>query len=148
MLFKRISRSSAETIFIVAKNVSGSTITAGYSCAFDVGGSVDGVRVTQCTSTELSAYAGVADADIANSAYGLVQVYGYRSAIYVRRSTGSSTLASGTALLPLDGEWALTDQATSPGTSKPFAFLCEAIADSGDTSSSFSANFKGFIRAL
>lgn len=148
MLFKRISRSSAETVFIVAKNVSGSTLTAGYSCVFDTGGSVDGVRVTQASTTDLSAYAGVADNDIANSAYGLLQVYGYRSAIYVKRSTGASTLASGTSLLPVGNVWSLTDQATSPGTSKPFAFLCEAIADSTNTSSAWSANFKGFIRAL
>lgn len=147
MLFKRISRSSAETIFIVAKNVSGSTITAGYSCAFDVGASVDGVRVTQATSTELSAYAGVADNDIANSAFGLVQVYGYRSAVYVKRSDNSATIASGAGLLPVDGEWSLTHQATS-GTAKSFVFLCEAIADSTNSSSAYSANFKGFIRAL
>ena len=147
MLFKRISRSSAETVFIVAKNVSGSTITAGYSCAFDVGASVDGVRVTQCTSTELSAYAGVADNDIANSAYGLIQVYGYRSAVYVKRSDNSATIATGSGLLPVDAVWSLTHQATS-GTAKSFAFLCEAIADSSTTSSAYSANFKGFIRAL
>ena len=117
------------------------------SCAFDVGASVDGVRVTQCTSTELSAYAGVADADIANSAYGLIQVYGYRSAVFVKRSANSATIAVGSGLLPQDGEWGLLHQATS-GTAKSFAFLCEAIADSSDTSSTYAANFKGFIRAL
>lgn len=147
MLFKRISRSNAETIFIVAKNVSGSTITAGYSCAFDVGASVDGVRVTQATSTELSAYAGVADNDIANSAFGLVQVYGYRSAVFVKRSDNLAVIASGSGLIPVDGQWSLTHQATD-GTAKSFAFLCEAIADSTDSSSAYSANFKGFIRAL
>ena len=58
MLFKRISRTAAETVFAVVKNVSGSTMTAGYSGVFDVGASVDGVRVTQASSTDLQAYAG------------------------------------------------------------------------------------------
>ena len=46
MLFKRISRTDAETIFIIVQNVSGSTLTAGYGCVFDTSASVDGVRVT------------------------------------------------------------------------------------------------------
>jgi len=147
MLFKRISRSSAETVFIVAKNVSGSTITAGYSCVFDTGASVDGVRVTQASSTDLGAYAGVADADIANSAYGLLQVYGYRSAVYCKTAAASATIATGSNLDPTADLWSLAPSAVAAGD-KNFAFLCEAITDSSDTSSAYSANFKGFIRAL
>ena len=80
MLFKRISRASAETVFIVVQNVSGSTVTAGYSVVFDTDTSADGVRVSQADASDLQAFAGVADADIASSAFGLLQVYGYRSA--------------------------------------------------------------------
>jgi len=147
MLFKRISRSSAEVVFIVAKNVSGSTITAGYSCVFDVGTNVDGVRVTQASGTDLGAYAGVADADIANSAYGLLQVYGYRSEVYVKTVANSSTYSTGSNLDPVADVWSLTPSAVAAGD-KSFAVLCEAITDSSDTSSAYSANFKGFIRAL
>ena len=64
MIFKRVGRTSAETIFVVIQNVSGSTATAGYALVFDVGASVDGVRVTQASSTDLQAFAGVADSDI------------------------------------------------------------------------------------
>ena len=147
MLFKRISRATAETVFLVAKNVSGSTVTAGYSVVFDVGASVDGVRVTQGSAVDLGAYAGVADADIANSAYGLIQVYGYRSAVYLKTVADSSTYTSGSGLLPVTSIWALTPTTVAAGT-KQFAFLCETITDSSDTSSSYYANFKGFIRAL
>jgi len=66
MLFKRISRTEAEKVYIVVQNVSGGTLTAGYSCCFDLT-SVDGVRVTQPATGFLQAYAGVADADIAGS---------------------------------------------------------------------------------
>jgi hypothetical protein len=143
MLFKRVSRAAAEQIFIVVQNVSGSTMTAGYACVFDVGASVNGVRVTQATSTDVQAFAGVADADIANSAYGLIQVYGYRSSIYIYSSTGSS--ASGDNLTCVGSSWGMTP-ATSAGTAKAFGFLCEAITAS--SSSQFYTTAKAFIRAL
>lgn len=143
MLFKRISRSDAETVFIVVQNVSGSTITAGYSCVFDVGTSVNGVRVTKAETTDMQAYAGVADADIANSAYGLVQVYGYRTTVYIYSSTGSS--ATGDNLTVVGDKWGLTP-ATGTGSSKAFGFLCVAVAAS--TSSQYHLNAKAFIRAM
>ena len=143
MLFKRISRSSPEVVFVVAKNVSGSTITSGYTAVWDVSASVDGVRVTQASATDLQAYAGVADSDIANSAYGLLQVYGYRSSIYVYSSTGSS--AAGDNLTVVADEWGVTPAATA-GTSKAFGFLCEAV--SASSSSQYHTTAKAFIRAL
>lgn len=143
MLFKRVSRSQAETVFIVAKNVSGSTLTAGYSCVFDVGANVDGVRVTQASSTDLQAYAGVADSSIADSAYGLIQVYGYRSSAYIKSSTGSSV--AGDNLISVAASWGVTP-ATTGATAKAFGFLCEAITAS--SSSQFNTTAKVFIRAL
>jgi hypothetical protein len=143
MLFKRVSRSQAETIFVVVKNVSGSTLTAGYSCVFDVGASVDGVRVSQSDTVDLQAYAGVADSSIADSAYGLVQVYGYRASAYIYSSTGSST--AGDNLTVVNSDWGLTP-ATSGGATKAWGFLCEAITAS--SSSQFHTTAKVFIRAL
>jgi hypothetical protein len=143
MIFKKMSRNSPETAFIVVKNVSGSTITAGYSCVFDVGASVDGVRVSQADTVDLQAYAGVADSDIADSAFGLVQVYGYRATTYIYSSTGSSV--AGDNLVVVNSDWGLTP-ATSGGTAKAFGFLCEAITAS--TSSQYHLNAKAFLRAL
>lgn len=142
MLFKRVSRTAAEQVFIVAQNVSGSTVTAGYAVVFDVGSSVNGVRVTKASATDLQAFAGVADADIANSAYGLIQVYGYRSSIYIYASTGSS--ATGDNLTAV-AQWGMTP-ATGAGTAKAFGFLCEAITAS--SSSQYFTTAKAFIRAL
>ena len=143
MLFKRISRTDAEKIYIVVYNASGSTITQGYGCCFDVGASVDGVRVTKCETTDMQAFAGVADSNIASTAYGLVQVYGYRSAVSIFASTGSS--ATGDNLVVVGDRWGLTP-ATSVGTAKAFGFLCEAITAS--SSSQFETKAKAFIRAL
>ena len=143
MLFKRISRTSAEVAYIVVKNVSGSTMTAGYSCVFDVGASVDGVRVSQADTADLQAYAGVVHEDIADGDYGLAQVYGYRSSAYIYSSTGSSV--AGDELVVVNSDWGLTPQASS-GDAKSFAFLCEAVAAS--SSSQYHTTAKVFIRAL
>ncbi len=143
MIFKRISRTNPEVVFAVVKNVSGSTITAGYGCVFDVGASADGVRVTQASSTDLQAFAGVADSDIANNDFGLVQVYGFRDTVQIYSSAGSS--AAGDELTVVADQWGLTPQATS-GDSKSFGFLCEAVA--GSSSSQYATTAKAFIRAL
>jgi hypothetical protein len=145
MLFKRISRTDAEKVYIVVQNVSGGTLTAGYSCAFDLS-SVDGVRVSQPITAALQAFAGIADADIADSGYGLVQVYGYRSSAYIHRSTEKAT-AAGVELELQNAQWGLTPVggAVSSGQTKAFAFLCEAVTSSSGTSYTTA---KVFVRAL
>lgn len=143
MLFKRISRASAETVFVVAKNVSGGVITAGYTAVWDTGASADGVRITQAATATLQAFAGVADADIANNDYGLIQVYGYRASIRIYSSTGSS--AAGDNLGTANAQWGLLPAATS-GTAKAFGFLCAAVA--GSSSSQYLTTAAAFIRAL
>ena len=145
MLFKRVSRTSAEVAYMVVQNVSGSTATAGFALVFDVGASVDGVRVTQASATDLQAFAGVADSDIANNAYGLVQTYGYRASVKIQSSTGSSVAGDNLTVVAGSTHWGMTP-ATTLGTSKAFGFLCEAITAS--SSSQFATTAKGFIRAL
>jgi hypothetical protein len=145
MLFKRVGRTSAEVAYIVVQNVSGSTATAGFALVFDVGASVDGVRVTQASATDLQAFAGVADSDIANNTYGLARVYGYRASVRIQSSTGSSVSGDNLTVIAGAAHWGLVP-ATTLGTSKAFGFLCEAITAS--SSSQFATTAKGFIRAL
>ena len=148
MLFKRISRTQPEVVYVVAKNVSGGTLTAGYSCVWDTGASADGVRVTQVTTNTAPAYAGVADADIANNAYGLIQVYGFRSSALITYS--SVSIVAGDALGPYSGNWGLARQAAGTvlvsQTGQTFAFACEAVASSSAVAITTTA--KVFIRAL
>ena len=146
MLFKRISRASAETIFVVAKNVSGSTMTAGYHVVWDVGASADGVRVSQANTADLNAYAGIADSDIANGDYGLLQVYGYRASAYIYSSAGSS--AAGTTYNVINAEWGVTPTAASASSAvaKAFGFMCAAVTAS--SSSQFHTTAAVFVRAL
>jgi hypothetical protein len=145
MLFKKISRNDGDKLFIVVKNVSGGVMTAGYSCCFDLT-AADGVRVTQPATAFLQAYAGVIDSDIADSGYGLCQVYGYRSSAYILRST-AKTSAAGEDLAVTNGEWALLPVIanTNVAFDKSFAFLCETVSSSTGTSY---VSAKVFVRAL
>jgi hypothetical protein len=145
MLFKRISRTSAETVFVVVKNVSGGTLTANYSCVWDTG-TADGVRVTKNAAATNTLYAGVADADIANNDYGLIQVYGYRSNAYI--SYSSVSIVIGDALGPYAGaDWGLARLADgATGALLGFASAMAAVASS--TAVAHYTNTAVFIRAL
>ena len=130
MLFQRINRTDAEKVFMIVQNVSGSTATQGYNVVLDVSGDVDGVRVTQASATDLQAYIGAADSDIADNAFGLVQVYGYRTDLFIYSSAD---------------KWGLTP-VTGDGVDKAWGFLCEAV--SASSSSQYHLTAKAFIRAL
>ena len=94
MLFQRVNRTNPEKVFIVAKNSYGTaSLTNGQCVIWDWTTDVDGVGVTLATATEnVSAgqdVAGIATETIAAGDYGLLQVYGYHSAVRVRTLTDS-----------------------------------------------------------
>jgi|TARA_Y100000310_G_scaffold71534_1_gene67379 hypothetical protein len=94
MLFQRINRSDPEKVFIVVKNsYSTASLTNGQSVIWDWTTDADGVGVTLATATANVAagtdFAGIASETIAAGAYGLLQVYGYHSAVRVRTITDS-----------------------------------------------------------
>lgn len=92
MLFQRVNRTNPEKVFLVAKNSWGTaSLTNGQVVIWDWTTDVDGVGVTKATATEnVSAgqdVAGIASETIASGDYGLLQVYGYHSAVRVRTFT-------------------------------------------------------------
>ena len=92
MLFKRINRADPEKVFIIVKNsYSTASLTNGQAVIWDWTTDVDGVGVTLATATvNVSAgqdVAGIAAETIASGDYGLLQVYGYHSAVLVRTMT-------------------------------------------------------------
>lgn len=94
MLFKRISRTDPEKIYVVVKNsYSTASMANGQPVIWDWTTDCDGIGVTLATATEnVSAgqdVAGVVAETIAHNAYGLVQVYGYHSAVRVRTMTAT-----------------------------------------------------------
>ncbi len=95
MIFQRINRSNPEKIFVVVYNsYSTAAITVGQGVIWDFATDADGVSVTRptarATNAGFAAAGVVADASIAAGAYGLLQVYGYHSAVRMRTVTGGS----------------------------------------------------------
>ena len=95
MLFQRVNRTNPERIFIVAKNSYGTaSLTNGQAVIWDWTDDKDGVGVTLATATNLVSagqdVAGIATETIAAGDYGLLQVYGYHSAVRVRTMTDTS----------------------------------------------------------
>lgn len=94
MQFKRVNRDSPERIFVTFQaNEAG--IAADDVVQLELtAASVDGVKIAQPNTAELHAVVGVADAAIANGAFGLVQVGGYRSTSRIFQTNTSQALAA------------------------------------------------------
>jgi hypothetical protein len=96
MLFQRINRTDPEKIFIVCYNsYSTASLTNGQVVMWDYTTDCNGVGVTKPTSVAshigAPVIAGVAAETIAAGSYGLVQVYGYHSSVYMRSATTTGT---------------------------------------------------------
>lgn len=105
MLFQRINRTDPEKVFVAVYNsYSTAAITNGQGVNWDFITDSDGVGVTiplaRATNAGVAAAGVVATASIAAGDYGLVQVYGYHSAVRVRTVTGGSpAIAKGRPLV-------------------------------------------------
>jgi hypothetical protein len=93
MLFQRVNRSDPEKVFVVVKNSYTVALTNGQAVQWDFVTDYDGVSVERPTARATNggfAFAGIAAETIAISGYGLVQVYGYHSAVRARTMTGGT----------------------------------------------------------
>jgi hypothetical protein len=144
MLFQRINRTDAETVFTIVYNISAATVTAGYPVVWDIT-APDGVSVSKPATATLSCLVGIATSDIANSAYGKVQVYGYKASAYVTNNV-TTAIAAGNILIPVDSAWTLAYGAASDGKSG-LVYAAESFA-TATTTLLAAANKKVFIRCL
>ena len=124
MLFQRINRTDPEKIFIVVKNsYATASLTNGQAVIWDYAGEANGVAVTKPTDGTTraghygTAFAGIATETIASDAYGLLQVYGYHSAVRVRNHTSANpAIAAGTGLTCVDAIFALASYPAAAAT--------------------------------
>ena len=142
MLFKRLNRTDAERVFVVMQaNVA--NIAADDVVSLETNASsVDGVKINQPATAIIAQHCvvGVADAAIANGAYGLVQIYGYRSTSRVLASNGDQALA--VALAPVSGQDYLSSFVSSTAIYPQFVLLESATSSNGTVSK------KIFIRCM
>lgn len=127
MLFQQLNRSDAEKVFIIGKNTSGSTVSAGAPLYFETDAVTDGNSVSAVNGIleGLGNFAGINHASLANNSYGLIQCFGFRQSAYV--SAASAGCAIGIPFLPVASQLYLTDS-TSSGNPKAQITLFETIA--------------------
>lgn len=92
MLYNRINDGSPERVFVVVYNSwATASLTNGQCVRWDYTTDCDGVGVTRATDTASGGLgaAGVVAETIASGAYGLLQIYGYHSAVRVRTMTST-----------------------------------------------------------
>ena len=145
MEFAQLNRTDAEKCFISVRNITGATASAGIPVEWDVVTATDGNSVTAAKSGSLAGlFAGITDASLADSAYGRIQVYGFRQSAYV--SGASAGNYAGTFLTPAAG--VLTDATMSAATTSGHTkvVLFETIGAAAGSSATLQYNV--FIRAL
>lgn len=139
MLLQQLNRSDAEKVFIIVQNAGGATVTQGALACFDPRTTNSlGNAVMQPQTSNLGAFAGVFDSDLAADAFGLVQVYGYRSSVVVHVGAASIS-ANGLIIGPLNGCWSGQSTGRTFGLG-PVVVLENDLSGPGWV--------KGFIRAL
>jgi hypothetical protein len=124
VIFQRVNRTDAERIFTIQQNVSAASMAANTVVVWDTAASSDGVRVTTPLASTLSCIVGITNAAIADSAYGLIQTYGFRQSALCINHT-SIAIVAGDTLIPVASQAYLNKSATGTGLT---GFVLSAFA--------------------
>lgn len=147
--FPKVSRTDASVAFVNIRNVSAAAISAGIPVELDVVVATDGNAVTAAKSTSKAGlFLGVNHSALADSAYGIAQVYGYRASAWVSRASAGDT--PGQFLLPGAGVFDSGQTMSAATTSgHQYVTLMNTIAASAAYSSAAQLYQEPvFIRAL
>ena len=151
MNIQHLNRTDAERVQVSVRNVDGSgSITTGMAAAFVVtAASGDGIGTVRATATMGRQFAGIAAADIAINAYGLVVACGYAASVYLSQSVGSWTITAGDTLrLNATEAGALTSVITPEAVSTQLYKYVIALGTLADTISNPRPYLSGLVRAL
>ena len=129
-------------------NNEGGTLAINSTCQWEIASaSVDGVKVRGIDTANIYAFAGVVDAAIADQAYGLIQIYGYRSTSLVLTTDTSITtgvpLIAPVAQIYFQSENSVYTSNANFTRSPIYAVLLESI-----TTSTGNVSRKIFIRSM
>lgn len=143
MLIQQLASSQAEAVFVVGQNNSSATLTGNSLVCFESIATITsnvsfGNGFNNPTTSNLAAFAGVLNADVATGAFGLIQVYGARQSIAANVGAASIS-AQGLILGPLAANVSAQSTGRSFGLG-PIVVL--------DNDLSASVYLRGFIRAL
>lgn len=145
MLIQQLASSQAEAVFIVGQNVSNVTLSGNTLVCFESYGTLAssvsyGNALNSPSTSNVAAFAGVLNADLAANAYGLVQAYGARQSIAMYPSKAAVSLsAQGFIVGPAAGQVSAQSNGSSFALG-PIVVLSNDISGVGF--------FAGLIRAL
>ena len=145
MLIQQIASSQAEAVFIVGQNVSNVTLSGNTLVCFESYGTLAssvsyGNALNSPSTSNVAAFAGVLNADLAANAFGLVQAYGARQSIAMYPSKAAVSLsAQGFIVGPAAGQVSAQSNGSSFALG-PIVVLSNDISGVGF--------FAGLIRAL
>ena len=150
MLIQQLNRTDPERVQLIVKNVDGGgSITTGMGVALvRTAASGDGINAVRVTAAEAGAFAGVALADIAINAYGLVTAWGYAASVAISQSVGSYTITSGDYLRIAGAAGHFTSVITPQAMSTQLYKYVIALGAVADTISNPRAYMSGLVRAL
>lgn len=158
MLFQQLNRTDGEKVFIICRNISAATQSAGAALYFDDVEVSDGNAVSGARTSHTWLFAGINNQSLDDDSYGLVQVYGVASAYCVLNASNSAA-ASGAQLIAVASqiylkEYTSTDVFTATssaawagGSPWNFVTLMEAFASAASATSSASLK-QVFVRAM
>ena len=136
MLFQKLNRTDAEKVFGIFQNAESTTAPANSCVCLDISTDINGSKVKKPTTAALNAFVGIVHADIAAGAYGLVQMYGYRTTASVLVT--DTVITAGHMLAPVNAQFY-----ASINTDGAHLMICESKATSDGA-----ANVKVHIRAM
>lgn len=151
LMFQRINLTDPEKIFVVAYNsYSTAALSNGQAVIWDFATDADGVGVTRPTARATNAgfaVAGIAADAIAAGARGLIQVYGYHSAVRMRTVTGGTPAITAGRPLAINVAGSLFClESMSTASKQVVVFPCAFAL--GATSGFTTAARAAFIKAL
>jgi hypothetical protein len=145
MLFQQLNRSDAEKVFIIGKNTSGSTVSAGAPLYFETDAVTDGNSVSAVNGLleGTALFAGICHSSLPTATYGLIQTWGYRQSAYC--SAASAGCAIGIPMIPVANQLYLTDSTSAAANNYNGVALMETIAAAAGNSAVLQWNV--FIRS-
>lgn len=157
MLIQRVSRTTAEKVFLICQNSEASSITTGMAARFMGGAaaeivSTDGVQVCKLdAATAFWNFAGIADQDIVSLGYGRIQAWGYVNSIMLSNQNTSVTCG----VTGIDGSFlklgAVAGTLTSSQTAQALSTFGYKFVQNLVTTMTSTAAYvwtSGFVRAL
>lgn len=149
MLIQQLNRTDPEVILFNVKNVDGGgSITTGMGVALvATAASGDGVNAVKSTAALANAFSGVAKADIAINAYGLVTAWGYAASVAISQSVGSWTITAGDTLRLAGAAGHFTSVITPQAVSTQMYKYVIATGAVADTISNPRSYISGLVRA-